>query len=153
MNTLYGSFKLLLPLLIILAGVGGFMAMGGRPPVEPEEAKGETLPLVQVVSAELHQSGLNFEVDGVAVPYRELLLTAKVSGAIENKAENCKAGRFVKKGTLLMEIDPQDFKLEVERLTMELRQAEVSLKELDVEISNTQDLLKLAADDVELRQN
>lgn len=152
MKNLFGSLSRLLPLLIILVGVGGFMAMGGRPPVEPEQDKDAALPLVQVVATELHQKGLDFEVDGVAVPYRELLLTAKVSGAIENKAENCKAGRFVKKGTVLMEIDPQDYQFEVDRLKMELGQAEVNLKELDVEIANTHDLLKLASDEVELRQ-
>lgn len=152
MKNPFGSLNRLLPLIIILVGIGGFVAMGRRPPVEPKDDKTDALPLVQVVTTELHQTGLNFEVDGVAVPYRELLLTAKVSGAIENKAENCKAGRFVKKNTPLMEIDPQDYKLEVERLTMELRQAEVNLKELDVELSNTMDLIKLASDEVALRQ-
>lgn len=151
MNNISRSLINLLPLLIILLGVGGFMAMGGRPAVEPEKDKDAALPLVRVVTTEIHQDGLNFEVDGVAVPFRELLLTAKISGAIENKAGNCKAGRFVKKGTLLMEIDPRDYDFEVERLTKELRQAEGNLKELDVELANTQDLLKLAMDEVELR--
>ncbi len=142
----------LLPLLVILAGIGGFVALGSRPAVEPKDRGDAVLPLVEVVTTQKHEQGLDFKVDGVAVPYRELLLTAKVGGSIDVKADVCKAGRFVKKNTVLMEIDPRDFRLEVERLTQELRQAEGNLKEVDVEATNTGAMLKLAANELELRE-
>ncbi len=120
--------------------------------MKPKAQDKTAMPLVEVVAAKRHEQGLDFEVDGVAVPHRELLLTAKVAGSIEFKADNCKAGRFVKAGTRLMEIDPQDYSLEVKRLGRELKQAEGNIRELDVERDNTRELLKLAAKEMELRQ-
>ena len=109
------------------------------------------MPLVEVVATQRHDQGLDFEVDGVAVPYRELLLTSKVAGSIEFKADHCKAGQFIKKDTLLMEIDPRDYRFEVERLQRELKQAQGNIREVDVELANTKELLKLAGDELELR--
>ncbi len=141
-----------LPVLVVAGGVGGFLLMGNQPAVGTQDDAGETAPLVEVVTTQKHEHGLEFDVDGVAVPFRELLLTAKVAGPIEFKSAKCKAGRFVKKGTLLMEIDPRDFRLEVERLTREFRQAEGLIAEADVEIANTKELVKLSNDDLELRR-
>ncbi len=142
----------LLPVLVILAGVGGFVTMGERPAVQPEALQSSVLPLVEVVAARQHDGGLTINVDGVAVPYRELLLTSKVAGSISFKAEVCNAGQFVKEGTLLMEIDPRDYSLEVKRLNRELLQADAALDEVDAEIANTKELLKLAGEELKLRQ-
>ena len=152
MKRLLGLLGRLLPLLVILAGVGGFVAMGDRTPAEPPDEVKDVLPLVEVVTTQRHDGGLTINVDGVAVPYRELLLTSKVAGSISFKAEECNAGQFIKKGSLMMEIDPRDYSLEVERLKRELLEAEASLAEVDAELANTEALLKLAGEELELRE-
>ena len=126
--------------------------MNGRGDEKPNQENKANLPVVEVVAAQKHNEGLTFEVDGVAVPFRELLLTSKVAGTIDSKHKDCKAGRFVKKNTVLMEIDPSDYRLEVERLKRELKQAEGGIKETDVEIANSKELLKLAGDALAVRQ-
>jgi multidrug efflux pump subunit AcrA (membrane-fusion protein) len=153
MKNRLGIFKRLLPVIVLVAGIGGFMAMGGRPPVAPHEQSQAIDPLVEVVTTQKHDRGLTIKVDGVAVPYRELLLTSKVAGSIEFKAQASKAGRFVKQGTLLLEIDPRDYRLEVKRLQSELLEAEAGLHEVDEELANTELLLKLAQEELTLRDN
>ncbi len=152
MKTKRGLFERLAPLIVIALGVGGFVALGSRPSTKPKGQDKDPMPLVEVVAAEPHDRGLEFDVDGVAVPYRELLLTAKVAGAIDLKADDCKAGRFVKKGTLLLEIDPRDYRLEVEQLKRQLKEAEGNIREVDVELINTQELAKLVSEELELRR-
>ena len=52
----------------------------------------------------------------------------------------------------MLEIDPSDYLLEKKRLTEEREQAEIVLHELDVETVDTEALVEVAADDVELKQ-
>ena len=152
MKTKRGLFERLAPLIVVALGIGGFVAMGSRRSTKPPVRERPPIPLVEVVAAELHDRGLDFDVDGVAVPYRELLLTAKVAGTIDVKDDECKAGRFVKKGTLLLEIDPRDYRLEVERLKRQLKEAEGNIREVDVELANNKQLALLASDELELRR-
>ncbi len=109
-------------------------------------------PLVETVVVKPYQGGLDITIDGVVVPFREIDLSAEVSGRIAKKSEDCRAGRYVTRGTALIEIDARDYALEVERLTRELNQAAVTLEELDVEISNTQSLLKLSRAQLSLQR-
>ena len=109
-------------------------------------------PLVETITVEPHQGGLDFSIDGVVVPFREIDLAAEVSGRIAKRTEICRAGNYVTRGTPLIEIDDRDYKLEADQLERELAQASVSLKELDVEVSNTKALVKLAKEQLVLQR-
>lgn len=133
----------------------GFLAFGALRATrqEPVRAREQSLaPLVETVPVEPHQAGLDIAVDGVAVPFREIDLSAEVSGRIAKKFADCRAGRYVTRGTPLLEIDVRDYELEVERLTRELAQAGVMLEELDVETKNTHALLKLSQEQLSLQR-
>ncbi len=145
--------RILLPVIILAMGVGGFFALGSRPKLPLEEAAESPAPAVEVVPVAIHEGVLNIDVDGVVVPYREVSLAAEVSGRISMKADVCRAGNYVTKGTTLLEIDPRDYELKVRQLTKQLNQADVELKELDVESDNTKSLIELAEDTLKLRQN
>ena len=98
-----------------------------------------------------HQGGMTMEADGVVVPYREIELAAEVAGRIVERGDNCRAGNYVTKGTLLARIDPQDYLLEKERLEKERQQASVALEELAEEISGAAGLIEIAEKQVALR--
>jgi multidrug efflux pump subunit AcrA (membrane-fusion protein) len=138
------------PVGILVAGVVAFVVLRSLKEEPQRTLERVEAPLVETVAVELHKGGLDFSVDGVVVPYREIDLSAEVSGRIARRAEICRAGKYVSRGTPLIEIDDRDYKLEVERLTRELAQAAVSLKELDVEVANTQALAKLAREQLAL---
>ncbi len=99
-----------------------------------------------------HTGGLEITVDGLVVPHREIDLAAEVTGRIAKRSEKCRAGTFVTAGTPLVQIDPRDYELEVERLRRELSQASVQIEELDVEVSNTKTLVRVAKEQHNLQR-
>ena len=105
----------------------------------------------QLQSLEASGQQLQLEVDGVVVPYREAMVAAEIGGRIVDKDPICEAGSVVKKGQVLMKIDPTDYKLEVDRLSREKERAYQALLELDQEMVNAKRLLDVAVKDVELQ--
>ena len=55
-------------------------------------------PVVQTNTVREHQDGLQIEVDGLVVPYREILTSAEVGGRIISKSPKCAAGTDGEKG-------------------------------------------------------
>lgn len=133
-----------LPVAIVVAGFGGFLYLGRHRSPQARQLVEETAVPVATAVAQLHEGPFQIDVDGVVTPYREIQLAAQVDGRIVFKSPDCRAGRYAPRDTLLLRIDPQDYQLEVSRLTEELRQAEVSLAELDKEVENNEALLALA---------
>jgi multidrug efflux pump subunit AcrA (membrane-fusion protein) len=144
--------RLLLPPLIIAAGVAIFFALLSlrkEPETKPTDVE---LPAVATATVESQDDGLTIDVDGLVVPFREISLSAEVSGRVVGKSAVCRAGNFVTKGTMLIEIDPSDYKLAVKQLDKELAQAEAGLKELDEETASTDDLVGVALSSLKLQE-
>ena len=95
---------------------------------------------------------LFLSVDGTVVPFEEANVAAEVAGRILRKSDKCEAGTFVKQGELLMEIDPEDYELEVQRLSQLKDQEYQRVQELDQEMINTQKLINVAEQDVEIQK-
>ena len=139
-----------LPLLILGAAIGGFLAMGSQPPparkaVEPPAAVPvRTTPLQRI------DGRIEIDADGVVVPLREVTLAAEVAGRIQRKAADCRAGQFVKAGTVLIEIDPRDYQLDVQRLEGEVRQAALTIEEIDEELAQNEASTELSRQQVDL---
>lgn len=140
------------PLGVLLLGVAAFLVLRSAKESPVRAPERVDAPLVETIVVAPHNGGLNFSIDGVVVPFREIDLSAEVSGRIAMRADICRAGNYVTRGTPLIEIDDRDYKLEVDRLERELAQAAVAVKELDVEISNTQSLAKLAKEQLTLQR-
>lgn len=146
------ALRALLPLAILGAGVVGFAAISDRQQPPARQETEELVPLVETVSVEPNTAGLQINVDGLVVPFREVTLSAEVAGRVTRKSPQCDAGRYVTQGTLLFEIDPRNYELEVARLELELAQADVNLRELDVELANTTAQLELVSEQLELEK-
>lgn len=145
------GLRVLISLAII--GVGfAFMAWLGERPKPPKKEIIETLEMVETRRIELRNDGLSIDVDGVAVPYREIPVAAEVSGRITQMDDKVRAGKYVQQGDFLLQLDERDYKFEVQRLESEIKQAENSLKELEVDRENQKGLLELAKSDLELRE-
>lgn len=140
-----------LPLGILAIGVGGFLVFG-QPPEVPRREQVSRAPLVQTESATSFEGPLTIEVEGVAVPHRQVTVAAEVTGRVTEKAAISRAGSFVSRDDFLIEIDPTDYKLEVARIENELRKAEEDIVAVDVDIANAGELLALAEEDLALRK-
>jgi multidrug efflux pump subunit AcrA (membrane-fusion protein) len=120
-------------LAIVGAGIGGFLLMG-TPQVPTQAPRKPGKQLVKMAIAEEHTDGIQFEVDGIVVPFRRIDLAAQVSGRIAYKSDACRVGRAVEAGELLIRIDKDDYEIEVKRLQEEVNQAQAMLDELEAEL-------------------
>ncbi len=138
--------------VILAVGVAGFLALSYGLQREPSQDEGSAeLAAARVDVVRRHKAGLTIHADGVVVPYREVELSAQVSGRIVQRAEVCRAGHYVVAGQLLVQIDPQDYQLEVERSQEQLEQALVALDEWKEQLEGTARLMKFAERELELR--
>lgn len=153
-------FNFLLPLAILVLGVVAFFTFGKQSaPVKPPEdqsltARMSRLPEVQTLPVRSLDSvggKLNLEVDGLVVPFREVQLAAEVAGRITVKDPVCEVGSYVQQGQLLFRIDPTDYQNEIDRLTKQKEQEYQAVRELDQEMVNTQRLIELSKQDVEIQ--
>ena len=145
--------RALSPLVILAAGLAAFSVLGHKEKLPTRPDDGASIPVVTTVVAQPHQEGLEIEIDGLVEPRREIMLSAEVAGRITAKSEDCRAGKYVKQGALLLEIDPATYELEVQRLTFEVEQARANLHELDVELGNSEEVVTLAKEQLQLEQN
>jgi len=142
--------NIVVPPLVVALGVVGFLVLKALSKPVPREVPEQPLPVVQTVRVVRHSGGLELATDGLVVPYREIQLAVEVDGRIVEKTPQCEAGTFVTKGTLLLRIDKTDYEIEVNRLREQLRQAEAALAEWAVDVQNTQKLLEIAQQQLEI---
>ncbi|MFM8633676.1 MAG: efflux RND transporter periplasmic adaptor subunit [Planctomycetia bacterium] len=140
------------PVIILGIGIGIFMGMGKQPPPERVDAGAQAAVAVRTAAVRPERGGVDVEADGVVVPVREVTLAAEVGGKVLSKSKACNEGERVTKGTLLFEIDPRDYELEVDRLERECSQAGLAIEEIDEEIAQNADTISLAKRQVELAQ-
>ncbi|GAF98187.1 unnamed protein product, partial [marine sediment metagenome] len=142
--------RIALPLAILAAGVVSFMVLSGLRPEPNIDAPLTLAPLVEASTVEEHRGVLDLEISGIVVPHREIEVSAEVAGRIVSKTPECRAGRYVIKGTPLIEIDRRDYQNEVLRLAGEREQAIILLKELDVELVDRKKLIDIVSDETRL---
>jgi len=150
MNIVRGMIRYVLPLAILGVGVAVFMALGNQPPPERKAVEKASATPVRAIEVVREAVGLTIDLDGVVVPLREITLAAEVPGRVLRKAEVCKAGRFVESGTLLFEIDPRDYELDVTRFEREASQAALAIEETEEEMKQNAAAIDLATQQTEL---
>jgi multidrug efflux pump subunit AcrA (membrane-fusion protein) len=150
MNVVRAVLGWVMPLVILGGGIALFLFMGSQPPPTRQETASVPAAPVQTAEVERVAGGLSIEADGVVVPLREVTLAAEVPGRIRIKTPACNEGQFVKAGTLLFEIDPRDYELDVDRLGRELKQSALAIEEIDAELAQNAEAADLARRQVEL---
>ncbi len=145
-------FGIVIPLVLVCVGVGVYLVL--RPPKPPKVPALGTDPAsllskmpaakVQTVLALTEKSEtLDIPVSGTVVPYREIELAAEAAGRIIEKDAAVRNGSYVKKGQLLLRIDPRDYELDLDRLTRRRDQELAALEELKQDIENSQLLIEV----------
>ena len=140
------------PILVVAAGILSFVMLSRGTEPESREKAEKQAPLVDTATAALHTDGLDIEVDGNVVPFRDVQVSAEVAGRVLRKFPACETGEYVTKDTSLFEIDPQDYALEVKRLEKQKIQAEHDLAEMSVQIENTEKKYEVARRTLELER-
>ena len=120
--------KLLLPILVLAAGVAVAAAIiKARPEVERQPAAAPA-PLVRVVEVRLEDLPLNVRAQGTVEPRSAAVLVAQVGGRIERVARQFAAGAFFRRGETLLWIEDADYRLGVAQAEAAVAQARVALE-------------------------
>ncbi len=123
----------ILPLLILLLGVGIFVAMKYTKP-EPEERKPvQRLRVVRVVEARKEERKLSIRVHGTVLPRTETTLIPQVSGEVVWTAPNFEQGGFFEPDAVLVRIDPTDYELALAQAELSVAQANMNLAREEAE--------------------
>ena len=127
--------KYVISILILGGGIFVMMTMyWSRTPPKEQQSK-ELIPMVQTVPAVAYAGQLDKTVSGTVVPFREIKVAAEISGNVVSKFNDFEAGNFVKKGTQLIEIDPTDYRMELDTGLAEVDQTEKRVMETKKEIA------------------
>lgn len=152
------------PVVILACGVGAFLVFGQRPEIPKKEIEKDKSVRVETVALQEFQGQMTIDAEGVAVPYRQISVSAEVGGRITYKSPECRSGNYVPaqkafgpkevprdRPSDLFRIDTTDYKFEVARLEAQLKQANEELAMAAVDISSTQKLIVIAEKTKELR--
>ena len=146
-------FKTVLSVLILSAGIGTMYGLYLLKEPPKEQVSKELIPMVGTVKATAFSGQLDRVISGTVVPYREIRVAAEVSGNVSKKHESFEAGNFVKKGTLLLEINPKDYELQLATGLAEIEQSQKLLEETQEEIAGAIRNIAGAKDEYDLAKS
>lgn len=146
--------------IILLAAVGiTVMVFSTEPTAKKAGATKKTAMLVETVQVKKGDFDPVIIVTGNVQPSKEILLSPRVNGQIVQVSKSFTPGGFVQKGEKLVQIDPADFKNNLELRKSELLQAKVDLQieqgRQDVakkDYKLVEDMVELENTDLVLRQ-
>lgn len=101
--------QIILPIVVLLVGVGGFAAMSAMKKPPEEKAEVDNTPLVSVQQVEMKPMTFAVNSYGVVKAKYETELVSQVNGEIVFLSQAFVRGGLVKKGDILAKIDPNDY--------------------------------------------
>jgi len=116
-------------LILLAAAVVTFVVFSTEPKAKRGGATKETAMLVNAMETERGNYKPTIVTTGTVVPAKDIVLSPRVSGEIISRSENFTPGGFVKKGEVLVTIDPSDY-----RNTLQLRESELHQARADLEL-------------------
>jgi RND family efflux transporter MFP subunit len=117
----------LLPVAILLGAVGLTAALISARPAPPRNETAPLAPLVEVQPAQPFEGAFVLTTQGTVSPRTQTVLVSEVNGAIVETVDRFNAGGFLRKGDVLLRIDPKDY--------------QAALKRAEAQVANRQALL------------
>ena len=145
-------FRLTVSSAILFLAIAGAVLCSKASSPPKRELEATPPPAVTVETVTEQTEGITFCTDGSVVPFREVPLATEVAGRVTFVAENCRTGRYVNKGDVLVKIDPADYELELAEARQQVVQAERSIVELDTNIVNAKSQLEIANRQLEVQR-
>ena len=142
----------LLSIVILGAGVGGYLLFGPPPTVAQNEDLSDFRPLVRTAPLERHSQPVVIQMDGNANSFRVITVGTQVKGQIRSRSDNARNGMFVEEGDLLFEIDPTNYQIDIDRLEAQQSQTQEEIGSVEVDILNTAELISLSEQEWRLQK-
>lgn len=119
-------------------------------PGAQRQVRAERGRLVEVLSVKAEDLNMIIDGYGTVKPRETLKLAAEIKGRIVDVDPSFNEGSFIKKGAVLIKIDPRTYRLEVDRQRIQIEQTESEIKKLQQEIKNFDASIKIVKADVAL---
>ncbi|MFZ6053044.1 efflux RND transporter periplasmic adaptor subunit [Halocola ammonii] len=122
------SKTIIISLIILLAGAAvTVLIFMTEPTASKSGATKETAMLVEVEIVNKGDFQPTFKATGVVQPSESIMLSPRVSGQVIRQSKNFIPGSVVRKGELILQIDPADYENQLQLRRSELLQAEADL--------------------------
>ncbi len=122
------TLKLVLPVVVLLAGVAGAMLLASSRKAPPRVERAAPGPLVEVLAAGRTDVPIVVEGHGEVVAKVAVEMVPQVAGRVVTVSPSMVAGGFFKADEILFVIEPRDYELGVERALAAVARAEVQLE-------------------------
>ena len=131
--------NIILSLAVIGAGIAGAAYITKSAPKAQRRPPQKMIPLVQVVRVQPDTHEVIISAMGTVIPAREIVLESQVAGEIVFINPEFSEGGFLKKGSEVLRIDPQDYSLALTLAQAKVKDAESKLKLLEEEAAAAKD--------------
>ncbi|MUP46826.1 efflux RND transporter periplasmic adaptor subunit [Gramella sp. BOM4] len=139
--------------ILLAAAAVTILVFMTEPTAQQEGASKQMAMLVDVTNAEKGNFTPVIQATGTVRPVEDVMLSPLVSGQVIRRSDRFVPGGFVEKGTLLLQIDPSDFRNQLDLRKSELLQAQTDLEmEMGRQEVAEQDLQLVGGDSLSNRQ-
>ncbi len=107
--------KKFLPYAIVAGAVVVMFALAALRPKPPQRPVTPTVTAVEVVRAEAASQGFIVNAQGTVQPRTQTTLVSEVAGTVLEVSPKFAAGGFLRRGELLLRVDPKDYEVAVSR--------------------------------------
>lgn len=144
------SAKALAPILVLALSIVSFVGLKATKPEVPQRAPREQVWAVKAVEADVSSYRPNLILYGQTVAGRRVDLRALVSGEVLETGPNMREGGVVKKGDMLLRLDPFLYEGALVEAEAKLVEARAKAREIEAAIESEQDALKRAKEQLEI---
>jgi len=140
----------LLPVGILIMGIFLFMGLISQKKAPQQKAVVENIPQVEVVKLQPKEISLDIEGYGTVRSQREVVLMPEISGQVIRMASAFKKGGFVKKNEVLIEIDQEEYQINIQSAQANVDMARADIEQLQKNLFFLERRLKLLRERVNL---
>jgi RND family efflux transporter MFP subunit len=131
--------NIVLSIALIAAGIAGAAYIRKTAPKARKRPPVKMLPLVQVIKVQPKEEHILVPAMGTVIAAHEIILESRVAGEIVSIHPEFTVGGYLKKGSEILQIDPQDYKLALTLARARVKDAESKLKILQAEAAAARD--------------
>lgn len=122
------ALKIILPILILAIGIGGFISIGKLKKAPPRQAAQQLGILVDVIELAATPHQVIVHATGTVQAEQEIDLVPEINGKISWISPRLVSGGRFKSGEVLLKLEQSDYQLAVEKARAEIARVEVALK-------------------------
>lgn len=149
---IYRLGKVLLVLLPVAAALGITIYLVTHKPGPSQKPATEAVQTLRVVPAPVVDLVPRAQGYGIAEPVRVWEAVSEVKGRVTSTHPNLQTGQLIKKGSLLVRIDPTEYRLAVARLEAAIAETRAKIAELDQTEANTRQMVAIETQSLALSQ-